>query len=86
MITDFKTEVMKEASAFITQKLEDVARVLTSEHHRIIEQFIFYKNKTETAFDLKVSMRLTVSQTKYVSLSRCWPSTPVIGDVVWPRT
>ena len=52
MITDFKTEVMKEASAFITHKLEDVARVLTSEHHRIIEQFIFYKNKTQRQLDM----------------------------------
>ena len=52
MIKDFKTEVMKEASVFITSKLEDVARVLTSEHHRIIEQFIFYKNKTQRQLDM----------------------------------
>jgi len=34
---------MREATNFIKSKMEDVAKILTLEHHRIIQSFIYYK-------------------------------------------
>ena len=42
-INDFRADVMHDAALFIKKKLDQTTKMLTNEHHRIIEQFFFFK-------------------------------------------
>lgn len=42
-INDFRADVMYEAAKFIKKQLDSTTKMLSNEHHRIIEQFFFFK-------------------------------------------
>ena len=51
-INNFRAEVMAEAHVFIRRRMEATAKILTREHHAIIEQFIEYKRQIQEQIDL----------------------------------
>lgn len=46
-INNFRAQVMAEAHVFIRKRMEATAKILTKEHHAIIEQFIEYKRQIQ---------------------------------------
>lgn len=45
-INSFRNEVMHEARAYIKNKLEATTKMLTNQHHNVIQKFLEFKDET----------------------------------------